>query len=82
MYFVSHAYRPFRRKTAQIRQKSKLARSLQLIGHGRNDRHHILQGVKIMTVTKFQNVAVSLVAALVVASLFVGAAVAPVVSLA
>jgi hypothetical protein len=35
-----------------------------------------------MTVTKFQNVAVSLVAALVVASLFVGAAVAPVVSLA
>lgn len=35
-----------------------------------------------MTIAKFQNVAVSLVAALVVASLFVGAAVAPVVSLA
>ncbi len=35
-----------------------------------------------MTIAKFQNVTVSLVAALVVASLFVGAAVAPVVSLA
>ncbi len=35
-----------------------------------------------MTIAKFQNVAVSLVAALVVASLFVGAAVAPVVSIA
>jgi hypothetical protein len=35
-----------------------------------------------MSVSRFQNVAVSLVAALVVATVFVGAAVGPVVSLA
>ena len=63
-------------------QNPKLARLLQYPWHLPEQPAGPFQGVIIMSVTKFQNVALSFVAALTVASMFVGAALEPVISLA
>jgi hypothetical protein len=75
-------------KSMDFRRKPKLARLLHRGWHLQSsslrpddpDRNN--QGVIIMSLAKFQTVAVSLVAALFVASIFVGAAVEPVITLA
>jgi hypothetical protein len=70
-------------KPSENREKSKLARPLQQGWHdpGRSGGSH-KQGVKIMSIAKFQSSAIALFGALIVAAVFVGAAVEPVVSLA
>jgi hypothetical protein len=59
----------------QFSQKVKLARHLQYPFASRPDNPVTHQGVSTMSITSIQNAAIALVGALIVASLFVGAAI-------
>jgi hypothetical protein len=74
--FAQRANHASHEKVADFREKSKLARLLHsLLASGRMVRPLRNQGVIIMSIVKFQSAALALVGAVMVASLFIGAAV-------